>query len=230
MPNHVSHVVRVTGPQHDVQRFFTMHFDCGGDAFDFDKIIPQPDIISQTESSTVAENGAALILMSSANPFSPVTGLREAQWERISQEVDLPGARPPEIAKAYLDMNPDYREKGAIRLKAAAETGYTDWYRWNIDHWGTKWGSYEVEFEEPEGGVFEFLFQSAWSPPLPVFEALVKLYPSLTFDIKCFDEGWNFAGEGQMGAHVQEPFATTEATDELYEAVYGFAPEHDEDD
>jgi len=41
----------------------------------------------------------------------------------------------------------------------------------------------------------------------------------LTFDIKAFDEGWNFACVGQFNG--RNDFTEVKATDELYEAVYG---------
>lgn len=114
-------------------------------------------------------------------------------------------------------------------MSAIVETGFADWYEWCLANWGTKWSSYDHEVGELGAGTFRFKFETAWSFPTPIFEALIERYPTLTFDCACFNEGWNFAGAGQFGASVETPFGLCEATDALYEVVYGTLPSHDED-
>ena len=80
------------------------------------------------------------------------------------------------------------------------------------------------------GERFRFKFETAWSFPQPIFDALEEQYPGLTFDCVTFDEGWNFAGRGQIGADVVEPFALCDASDELYQAVYGAPPQHEDEE
>lgn len=134
--------------------------------------------------------------------------------------------RISEVAKAYLAKHPEYEERGRARLNCILETGFADWYAWSIENWGTKWDSFR--YREVAADPFAFRFETAWSFPTPIFEALAAKYPTLTFDVMAFDEGWNFACEGQFGSEVRKPFETVEATDELYEAVYGQAPERED--
>lgn len=47
-----------------------------------------------------------------------------------------------------------------------------NWYDWNIGNWGTKWDACDVTLTEGEK-VVNYSFSTAWSPPLPVFEALI---------------------------------------------------------
>lgn len=76
-----------------------------------------------------------------------------------------------------------------------------DWYNrggydWCIKNWGTKWGMYEIELtdEDFEGGRIGYTFQSAWSPPTPVIQAMSKRFPPLTFYLDYFEGGAGFMG------------------------------------
>lgn len=71
------------------------------------------------------------------------------------------------------------------------------WYPWNITFWGTKWGAYDVSIdhspgepdlvvlaragleEEPDRKTVIVMFDTAWSPPVPVIEAISKQFPTL---------------------------------------------------
>jgi hypothetical protein len=49
--------------------------------------------------------------------------------------------------------------------------------------------------------------------------------------VPCYDEGGNFAGDGFFNPNTLRPeFAICDATDELYERVYGRPPNVDDDD
>jgi hypothetical protein len=94
--------------------------------------------------------------------------------------------------------------------------GYLSFYDWRRAHWGTKWNSYSLD----DRNFPEFTFETAWAFPIPVFEKLAKEFPALKFDLKTFDEGWMFAGEGYFyGDDVT--FQIGKATKELYKDVYG---------
>lgn len=52
--------------------------------------------------------------------------------------------------------------------------GYGNWYDFCVNKWGTKW---DVEpYNEPvlDGNTLKFEFQSAWAPPIGVYEQLVE--------------------------------------------------------
>lgn len=44
------------------------------------------------------------------------------------------------------------------------------WYYWNIDHWDTKWNSYNVEVESNFDDELTVSFMTAWSAPIKIFE------------------------------------------------------------
>ena len=69
-----------------------------------------------------------------------------------------------------------------------AECGYTYWYDWANDNWGTKWNAYH----QPDDGFAEdeteFEFQTAWSHPRGLIETLSARNPSVVFQIEYADE------------------------------------------
>lgn len=68
-------------------------------------------------------------------------------------------------------------------------------YEWCLEHWGTKWGVYEVDFTPATKRGALLSFQSAWSPPSEaVFEALAAKFPNLTFEAEWFEGGAGYCG------------------------------------
>lgn len=177
MPNHVTSVIVVTGPESDVSAFANAHFKKinEGHWFNFETIIPRPDSVAKTVS---------------CNVLTP------------QQQADQDAA--------------------------FAETGFRDWYSWACHNWGTKWNSYCGKIQERAEGRLKFRFQTAWSFPEPIFDALLVRYPALQFDCACFDEGDNFAGKGRYGEDFE--CSSELVSDALYQEVYGRAREHYEDD
>jgi hypothetical protein len=51
-----------------------------------------------------------------------------------------------------------------------------EWYRWSCQNWGTKWNSAYAQYSSasPRNTIH---FDTAWGPPVPVFEALAKRFP-----------------------------------------------------
>lgn len=246
MPNHVTTRCVINGPAEQVAAFraatIITKLEERGEfwpadrvpelvtRFEFDAIIPKPAALADAEESTTAEEGVALIAArgSRGAPFDDL-GLYQVQIDRIRTAAGLPrDAHIADVAVAYLAAKPEVERAGKARMRALLETGYASWYPWSIANWGTKWGAYSFELESEEP--LSIKFDTAWSFPTPIFKALVVQYPDLTFDCVTFDEGWNFAGEGQFGRDVTTPFSTRKATAELYERVYGHAPERDEDE
>lgn len=120
--------------------------------------------------------------------------------------------------------------------------GYANWYDFNVAEWGTKWdvSCEEVEIDE-DGLGFSGMFESAWSPPMRVAEALVEqgfqvtLYyyePGMAYCGK-FEDGnddyYEYGGENSktvraaIGDELDDMFGISESMAE-YEA------ENDEDE
>ena len=69
------------------------------------------------------------------------------------------------------------------------------WYHWCIDNWGTKW---EPDIASVDGDqdseMLEITFNTAWSPPQGVVEAMRTKYPKLTFQCFYDEPGCEIAG------------------------------------
>lgn len=72
--------------------------------------------------------------------------------------------------------------------------GYTDWYSFAVNEWGTKWdvGGQDSDIQEIDENTIQLSFDSAWSPPLALF---LKL-ETLDFKVKAYynEPGMCFAG------------------------------------
>jgi hypothetical protein len=78
--------------------------------------------------------------------------------------------------------------------------GAGNWYDFCVNHWGTKWdvdcqGQVDVH---PEGTLVTASFDSAWSPPTGVYEALVE--DGYTVRAYYYESGMCFAGIWDNGS------------------------------
>ena len=74
---------------------------------------------------------------------------------------------------------------------------YSDkWYSWNCDNWGTKWDADNLEVGSCDGECIELHFESAWSPPIALYEYLVEN----GWEVKAYyyEEGMQFCGNSWM--------------------------------
>jgi hypothetical protein len=72
--------------------------------------------------------------------------------------------------------------------------GYTDWYGWAVDNWGTKWApDFDLQLSD-DGTTIEFQGDSAWSPPTHLFINISKMFPSVLIDHSYIEEGMAFVG------------------------------------
>jgi len=195
MPNHVTN--RITAPKSILDSVIADHknertgelYKC----FDFNLIIPQPEIIKNQESTphhvkTAAEIALGLIDFKKqvAMPSDPLgSGMGQAvdsihQANAMRQLVE--GRMPKDFSdanfKLFIEFLVAWKECG----------GLMDWYDWNCQMWGTKWNSYS--FERLSDDVVKF--QTAWAAPHPVIERLVeKTKTGLTHEWADEDTGRN---------------------------------------
>jgi len=86
-------------------------------------------------------------------------------------------------------------------------SGSLNWYDWCNENWGTKWDVYDIEIlkrswtDKPSvsdsmgrnPAEFTFVCNSAWSPPIPVWEALYEA--GLEVTAFYLDEGMSYCGK-----------------------------------
>lgn len=231
MPNHVTTRCIVTGPAEEVARFRetciverTAEDQSTFLSFDFDTIIPMPKGMQDVTESGDLSYWMELFGLEKPK-FVPLgdNGARDRLltfFENFCATDD--NARAVDSFKNFL-----------LARRMLKEHGAKSWYDWSIREWGTKWGSYSFSIDnDDEGEPFAFRFDTAWAFPEPIFQQLVIMFPLLTFDLATYDEGSNFAGTGLMGpGEAANPFTIGDATDEIYEEVFGHPPEtYDDED
>ena len=124
---------------------------------------------------------------------------------------------PQEVLDVGFDGQAKIPKEEYDKLLHGGETKYIDGYHWNWKNWGTKWDIYSERLSLEEIGwsegcdSVEICFDTAWSPPIPWFEALVKAFPSLVFTMHYEEPGVFFAGNcrGENGV-----FTHNECTEE----------------
>ena len=77
-----------------------------------------------------------------------------------------------------------------------------DWWDWRNTNWGTKWNlvpnhggdltSYDVTAQGD--GYMQLVFDTAWSPPNGIYEAIVEKYPDLDINWFYREDGCQMAG------------------------------------
>jgi hypothetical protein len=69
-----------------------------------------------------------------------------------------------------------------------------NWYNWNIANWGCKWDARTPYITENSSESIDIAFETPWGPPDPVFYAMAKQYPDLTFEVR-WEEEQGFGAE-----------------------------------
>lgn len=75
-----------------------------------------------------------------------------------------------------------------------------NWYKWHCQYWGTKWNLHEcmnISLDDLHCDHLELWFDTAWSPPVPVVQALQEIYEDIKFTMRYYEPGCCFAGEVQ---------------------------------
>jgi len=230
MPNHITTVCTVTGKEARVLAFRETHITTDEKKraqFDFETIIPMPACVK----ATIIEGGGWEGGFGDADIELYATALMKNRRTFITENMHL---IPKDIKRwgellEYYDREkpPDVSKLARASLLAAAETGHSGWYEWSVANWGTKWDAYDYEERDAQPGCFVFKFETAWSPPEPIFEKLAEMWPDLKIETESIDEGGGeyvgvFHGKNRELKKVPDD-------DERYKRVYGEArPTYDD--
>jgi len=210
MPNHVTNILTITGPEELVTKIkseISGVYDDGEPMYiDFNKIIPRPGTLDITSGSSTS-NGIAILKWRQGDP-SDIRKIMGYNWgtEFATEEALI-----------------DYMlEKGTANLEEAQQAldnvrlyGHQDWYSWNTANWGTKWNAYSQEAKE-DGAI---KFETAWSTPYPVIEALSLKFPEAVISMRYADEdfGHNVGEYTFHGGDLVEETTPEGGSDEAYE-------------
>lgn len=108
--------------------------------------------------------------------------------EDINNLIDLVKSEESEFDFEKIIPPPDNLVKHSTTYeeeKALQAAGIPHWYSWNTQNWGTKWNAYDITIDKERALI---RFDTAWSTPRQVFEALSKKFPDLKIQVEYADE------------------------------------------
>jgi len=127
----------------------------------FNSFIPMPEVLDGTLSPHIAPGD----FINGVNKRKNTNFLTLEEVASCDDEWDAHRAK--EIAK---------------NIKAFEETGYHDWYSWNLNNWGVKWDAVRPTAKY-DLLTITFSFDSPWGCPEQFVRELSKLFPNATFEM-----------------------------------------------
>lgn len=202
MANFVTNIVSINANGAELQEILNA-IRRDGDVYgsiDFNKLIPMPKSLNVTDgsitSSAVSAFLSALWNDCTQNPTHPEkkgTLARYADAAKLMKGGSflqkpfdyLTEAQIAGSAERHKMSVPDFLELGKAYLDNQLTHGAATWYKWCTSHWGTKWNVSEGCHLQ-NGNVLHF--DTAWSAPAPILQALSQKFPTVEFDHAWADE------------------------------------------
>lgn len=86
-------------------------------------------------------------------------------------------------------------DAGGLGSEEREKYGENNWYDWSITNWGTEWNCYEVRYTGGDETTIVIEFQTAWSPPTPIFDELERQ----GYSVNCYWQDEYPSNEGEYG-------------------------------
>jgi hypothetical protein len=111
--------------------------------------------------------------------------------------------------------NVPFNETGNAAL--IEKYGYSDWYSWSVDNWGTKWNC-DAQDWSSDGESITFWFDSAWSPPIALYSFIEQ---DGEFEVvgDYLEEGMQFIGRYSDGFDDSYEYSDVESLDDIPEEI-----------
>ena len=140
----------------------------------------------------------------SADAIQKVKAQLNAPYTRNNSDGEIVSYSNPVISFLNIVRPPEDKMdeyEGVHGYKDGEKQGESEynWYNFNNREWGTKWDVAVYDSEKhsdthlihEEETKLHYYFQTAWSPPLPVIEALSLQHPELEITLRYEEEqGW----------------------------------------
>jgi len=127
----------------------------------FNSFIPMPEVLDGTLSPHIA-------------PGDFINGVNK---RKNTNFITL-----EEVASCDDEWDSHRAKEIAKNIKAFEETGYHDWYSWNLNKWGVKWDAVRPTAKY-DLLTITFSFDSPWGCPEQFVRELSKLYPNANFEM-----------------------------------------------
>lgn len=193
MPNHIQNRLVVKANQVEELKMFLdaiRGFDSEDNFIDFNKIIPMPEEIKNTESSSKVDDAIYYYLVNT-----------EQEW-LINKILKYSISRMDRFANFSQEELNEMFAIGQQYVNNWKRYGAKDWYDWSRINWGTKWNAYNTDLEYIDECEVVIYFQTAWSGVPDIIAEITERFPTLTFEYAYSDEdmGYNCGkGYGEDG-------------------------------
>lgn len=199
---------------------------------DFNKIIPMPEGLDITDSSSTTTWVKILFgLIDFKSAFASRSNNMGEEWinngfDSIMNQMEASSALKlilGEYGITVKDMSDKDFDNLIQGIRNQRDYGYITWYDWSNDYWGTKWNSYQCE--KINDTTYEF--QTAWSNVSKLMDKIADQLPQIKFTYKWSDEdtGCNcgiieYAAGEKIKIHDIE-----NSSNEAYELAFELWPE-----
>lgn len=192
MPNHVTNVIKMRG----ITNLPLFTEEDGVRRFDFNKLIQMPESLNIESGGMEYES---IIYFLTEKCTIPLTCLDDNKKEIISKAiardffndewVQTVFNRALELVCQKICDGTELYKLGERYVQNYVKYGYTTWYDWCIENWGTKWNAYSNKCRD----VDTIQFDTAWGRPEPILKKLTEMYPSARIEHWWADEdtGYN---------------------------------------
>lgn len=190
MPNWTSNTLKA--PVEVLKKYIRKDED-GSDVFDFNLVIPRPEIYTDPKLVSGGHQDAAIYWYRSERGTIEPKRIYNYQrggsiFERILFEK-INGLS--DWARSDIDRfgDPDeLYEAGRKYMEAYEKYGYLDWYDWDNANWGTKWNAHDTYFNPDTESVD---FETAWCYPKPIIDKILKDNPNCRIEFWWQDEDYH---------------------------------------
>lgn len=145
--------------------------------------------------------------------IEPFKSKDENGHDFLDFEKIIPIPNDLKIECCHGSKDEELKEKYKSNLK---KHGFENWYDFSLNKWGTKWNSYNCDFNE-EG----MRFSTAWSPPEAVIQELANKTGE-TFVLEYIEEGIGFCGRYTAipnDGGIEQTYSIPDAPQELKDAL-----------
>ena len=189
MPNWTSNTLKAPA---EVLRKYVRKGEDGINVFDFNLVIPRPEVYNDPDLVSGGHQEAAIYWYRSMRGTKKPKPIRKTpKYSSIAERVlfeKLNGyVEDPHILSRFGDPDKLF-EIGRKYMRAYEKYGYLDWYDWSNDNWGTKWNACD-SYVAPD--LSQVDFETAWCYPKPIIDKILEDNPNCRIDFWWSDEDYD---------------------------------------
>lgn len=181
MPNHVTNILKIIGPDEMVEMIKKKITSKSGDkGVDLNKIKRMPKCM-MVPRGTLTDNGIAILKYRQGDD-SAIRKIMGYAWGKAFET-------PEDLVSYLIESGRADLEDAQLALNNIEKYGVQDWWEWSHANWGTKWNAYSTEYRS-DGTI---KFETANATPVNAMITLSNKYPEVEINVRFADEdtGYN---------------------------------------